>query len=241
MTEKGDWTVKGFIDVYRRIYTISPDTKVLSKIIELMMLPILYEFAAAQGFDVNLASHQNYYPDLSLTAPDGTRFALDIKTTYRRDATHVSGMTLGTFTGYFRDRTGTPNITFPYASYASHLVLGIIYSRVPGVDERATYSIEQLVDIPSVGQDFDFFVQEKYRIASDRPGSGNTRNIGSVTEEKVLIEGRGPFAPLGREIFDDYWMYYMTRDMAHAAELPRPPTAISGSICNIGGCDHDPS
>ena len=34
-TEDGDWVVKGFIDVYKNIYTISTDTKVISKIIEL--------------------------------------------------------------------------------------------------------------------------------------------------------------------------------------------------------------
>lgn len=31
-TNDGDWVVKGFIDVYKNIYTISNDTKVISKI-----------------------------------------------------------------------------------------------------------------------------------------------------------------------------------------------------------------
>jgi len=30
-TSVGDWVVKGFIDVYRNIYTVSVDTKVVSK------------------------------------------------------------------------------------------------------------------------------------------------------------------------------------------------------------------
>ena len=34
-TEDGDWIVKGFIDVYKKIYTISVDTKVVSKVIEI--------------------------------------------------------------------------------------------------------------------------------------------------------------------------------------------------------------
>lgn len=33
MTPEGQWVVKGFIDIYRNIYTISTDTKVVSKII----------------------------------------------------------------------------------------------------------------------------------------------------------------------------------------------------------------
>ena len=31
-TQKGDWVVKGFIDIAKNIYTISADTKVVSKI-----------------------------------------------------------------------------------------------------------------------------------------------------------------------------------------------------------------
>jgi len=38
-----------------------------------------------------------------------------------------------------------------------------------------------------------------------------------------LVAGRGPFAELGESVFDDYWMYYMTSDMARAVDLPHPP------------------
>jgi hypothetical protein len=44
-TDMGDWVVKGFVDVYRNIYTISVDTKVVSKIIELMLFPVISQFA----------------------------------------------------------------------------------------------------------------------------------------------------------------------------------------------------
>ncbi|MGB9738313.1 type II restriction endonuclease [Chloroflexus sp.] len=60
-------------------------------------------------------------------------------------------------------------------------------------------------------------------MASDRPGSGNTKNIGSVMEIGKLVHGSGPFASLGEDVFDDYWMYYLTEDMARAAKLKRPP------------------
>lgn len=36
--EAGEWTVKGFIDIYRNVYTISPDTKIISKILEIHLL-----------------------------------------------------------------------------------------------------------------------------------------------------------------------------------------------------------
>ena len=32
----------------------------------------------------------------------------------------------------------------------------------------------------------------------------------------------GTFADLGEDIFNDYWMYYLTHDMARTAELPKP-------------------
>ena len=37
-TKDNDWIVKGFIDVGKNVYTITNDTKVVSKIIE-MLLP----------------------------------------------------------------------------------------------------------------------------------------------------------------------------------------------------------
>ena len=58
------------------------------------------------------------------------------------------------------------------------------------------------------------FVQEKWRIAIDRPGSGNTKNIGSVSSIEDLINGNGTFAGLGENVFDDYWINYLTPDMA---------------------------
>ena len=67
-----------------------------------------------------------------------------------------------------------------------------------------------------------FFAQPKYRVATSRPGSGNTKNIGSVTGVKDLVEGTGSFAELGEPVYDDYWMFYLTRDMAEALKVKRP-------------------
>jgi len=225
-TDDGEWIVKGFIDIARRIYTISMDTKVISKIMELLLFPDLCRFAETYGLKMVLAAHQNHYPDISFVDADGHRFALDVKSTYRVSETRIreGGMTLGAYTGYFRQRDSAKNATFPYGSYLVHVVLGVIYSRTEGeVDERRVYRLEELADITSVVRDFVFFAQEKYRIASDQPGSSNTRNIGSVADIGTLVEGRGPFADLGEEVFDDYWMFYLNRDMARLAELPRPP------------------
>lgn len=65
--------------------------------------------------------------------------------------------------------------------------MGIIYSSSEKMDERKTYTLEQLNEITAVAKDFSFFVQEKWKIATDRPGSGNTKNIGSITNIEDLI------------------------------------------------------
>jgi len=229
-TDKGDWTVKGFIDIYKRVYTISIDTKVLSKVLELLMFPVFSRFAEENGYKIVLAKAQNHYPDLSLVslADESQRFAVDIKTTYRtgldkNGRMRVSGMTLGTFGGYFRIRDKPVSSTFAYNQYARHYVLGVVYSRVENIDERTVYGIENLDDIPSVAHDFQFFMQEKYRIASDSPGSGNTKNIGSTKYLDRLVNGTGVFSKLGIAVFDDYWMHYRTRSMAREEGFEVPP------------------
>jgi len=51
-TDKGDWVVKGFIDIAKNIYTISIDTKVISKIMELLIFPNICAFAEKNGFKI---------------------------------------------------------------------------------------------------------------------------------------------------------------------------------------------
>jgi hypothetical protein len=198
------------------------DTKVVSKIIELMLFPVISRFAAEYNYKMVLSEYQNHYPDISFIAPDEMKIALDLKSTYRVDAETVNGFTLGAFTGYFRQRQSTKNITFPYEQYAAHFVLGVVYSRSEAIDERRVYMLDELQDIVSVVKNFTFVLQEKWRIASDRPGSGNTKNIGSVRDIRALVEGSGPFAPHGKEVFDDYWMNYLTEDMARAIDSSIP-------------------
>ncbi len=230
-TETGEWVIKGFIDVYRSIYTISVDTKVVSKIVELMLFPLISQFAKDNNLSMILSQYQNHYPDVTFVDHDGTKIALDIKSTYRTGPNTVNGFTLGAFTGYFRDRHSSKNTTFPYATYDAHLVLGVIYSRTDSViDERRIYRLEELADIVSVVRDFEFLVQEKWRIGGENPGSGNTKNIGSVVHIKSLIEGSGPFVPYGEKVFDDYWMNYLTLDMARAIDSPVPFRNLIGYL-----------
>lgn len=223
-TPTGDWAVKGFIDIAKNIYTISVDTKVISKIIELMMFPVLEKFAKENNYQMIFSAEQNHYPDVTFITPKGEKIALDLKSTYRNDNGSVSGFTLGAFTGYFRHRDSSKNITFPYQEYSKHYILGAIYTKQEEkIDERNIYTIDDLEKILSVVKDFDFIVQEKYRIAKDRPGSGNTKNIGSCVKIEELRNGNGPFSEYGVKIFDDFWMHYMTNEMAKSGGLAEPP------------------
>jgi hypothetical protein len=213
-TKDGQWTVKGFIDVYKTIYTISSDTKIVSKILEIHLFSQILQFAIDNGFRVIPAEHQNHYPDISFVhiKDEKIKFAVDFKTTYRNPSKpHLcNGFTLGSHGEYFVNKTSTKNITFPYGSYLGHFCLGIIYDRVEGatIDETKAYTIDALPSINSVAKNFQFFAVEKWRIASDKGGSGNTANIGSIKNISDIIKGDGMFSKLGESWFDDYWMNY---------------------------------
>ena len=64
-TDEGGWIIKGFSDVYRRIYTISVDTKLVSKVLELLLFPMFVEFAKKYELEMELSPQQNFYPDLT--------------------------------------------------------------------------------------------------------------------------------------------------------------------------------
>lgn len=137
-TEDGQWTIKGFIDMYKNIYTISSDTKIVSKILEIHLFPQILKFAEQHEYAIVLPEHQNYYPDLSfIDHHDPTiKFAVDFKTTYRlpHAKDYCNGFTLGSHGEYFTTRTSRKNIQFPYSEYLGHYCLGIIYSRAVNRD-----------------------------------------------------------------------------------------------------------
>lgn len=202
---------------------------------EIHLFPQILQFAEENNFSIVLAEHQNWYPDLSFVSKEDAtiKFAVDLKTTYRDPnfPGHVNGFTLGSHGAYFKDRTSSKNIQFPYSEYLGHFCLGIIYSRTDGKDldeteiikvkelddktvepkrigHRKVTKVESLRSIASVIKDFQFFICEKWQLASDRQGSGNTANIGSITFIEDIIKGNGVFAGLGEDWFDEYWMNY---------------------------------
>ncbi len=214
IAQDNEWTVRGFIDIFKNIYTISSDTKVVSKILELHLFPHFLSFAEQNGYELELASCQNWYPDMTfISKADPTiMFAVDLKTTFRlkERPEYCNGFTLGSHGEYFADRTSSKNIQHPYSEYSGHFCLGIIYSRTDLSRDQEThlYSVDELESIPSVAKDFLFFAEEKWKIASDKSGSGNTANIGSIRCIADMLAGNGVFAKAGEALFDDYWINY---------------------------------
>ncbi|WRC77244.1 EcoRV family type II restriction endonuclease [Helicobacter pylori] len=211
-TQLGDWKIKGFIDIDKNIYTISSDTKIISKILEIQLFPKFKTFAKKNGYEIIIAEKQNWYPDLSFVCEKNPniKFAVDIKTTYRLDDClgFCNGFTLGSHGEYFRNRASTKNIQFPYSHYLAHICLGILYTRSAssGIDETEILQLKKLDNITSVIKDFIFFAEEKWKIASDKGGSGNTANIGSIQYIDDILQGNGMFKNLGEQIFDEYWI-----------------------------------
>ena len=216
------WTIRGFIDVFKNIYTISADTKIVSKILELHLFPHFLGFAERTGYKIELAACQNWYPDLTFVHrqnPD-IKFAVDLKTTYRVEAYpgFCNGFTLGSHGEYFVDRTSTKNIQYPYGQYSGHFCLGIIYSRaeLPEDEEFRVYTVDDIASIPAVIRSLTFFAEEKWRIASDKGGSGNTANIGSIRYIPDILAGNGTFAKAGEAYFDDYWANFGKMEVTDA-------------------------
>lgn len=208
----GDWKIKGFIDIEKSVYTISSDTKIISKILEIQLFPKFKEFADQNGYEIILAEMQNWYPDLSFVNKRNPKikFAVDIKTTYRLENYDgfCNGFTLGSHGEYFRNRTSTKNIQFPYSEYSSHICLGVLYTRAlsTDIDETNIFQLTELDKINSVIKDLVFFAEEKWKISSDKGGSGNTANIGSIQYIDDILRGNGVFKNLGEKTFDEYWI-----------------------------------
>lgn len=221
--KNNQWTIKGFIDIFQNIYSITADTKIVSKVLEIHLFPRFLEFAEKNGYELVLAEHQNWYPDISFVSKKDSqiKFAVDLKTTYILNdyPDHCNGFTLGSHGAYFIEREKSKNIQYPYNEYLGHYCLGIIYSRteLDKLEETKIYNLSEIEKIPSVINNFTFFAIEKWKIASDKSGSGNTANIGSVQKISDIIAGNGVFKNLGEEWFDDYWMNYgkiYTKDAA---------------------------
>ena len=210
----GFYEVCGIIDRESRIYPLGSDTKVLSTIFELIARPVIFQLAEEYGFHVIEPKSQNHYPDFTLLKSeiDKKKIAIDVKTTYRK-SNKTFNYTLGGYTSFIRKGNERKNIVFPFNEYAEHWVIGFVYDRIitkKSADSHI-FNVSDLGKIPLPFANVDFFVQEKWRISSDRAGSGNTTNIGSITATlEDFHQGKGVFE--SEEEFLAYWRGYAKTD-----------------------------
>lgn len=180
-----DFEILGFISKTGKIYKLKTDTKVLSSLFEMLSVDFIQKLA--EGNTVIEPDKQNYYPDFTIKSEKGN-IAIDVKTTYKQKS---NGFTLGSYTSFLRNNT--KNIVFPYDSYIKHYVLGFIYER--DVSGETPY------------KNVEVFFQEKWKIAGKRPGSGNTKNIGSIKGDIDTFKNPIPVFASCKE-FEEYWRNY---------------------------------
>jgi len=206
-----EFDICGVVNRAGGVYPLGTDTKVLSTVFELISRPAVFAVANALGYKVVEPESQNHYPDFTLMRDPGdpAKLAVDVKTTYRRPGSERFSYTLGGYTSFIRIGNETKNIAYPFGEYAGHWVIGFVYNRAEERREapRHRYTLEELERVPPPFTDVEFFVSEKWKIASDRAGSGNTTNIGSIRGTiGDFRQGSGPFA--SEEEFLSYWRAY---------------------------------
>ena len=192
------YSLCGVVDRWARVYPLGTDTKVISTLFELVTRQAVETYATESGLLLVEPPKQNHYPDFTLMRNDDDheKIALDVKTTYRDNSQSRFKYTLGSYTSYIHPETEHKNIVFPYSQYREHWIIGFVYRRTG--EKRAAdgriYSFDTLGQIPVAFDDVEVFMQEKWRIAGTRPGSGNTANIGSIYGTLAdFTEGRGVF------------------------------------------------
>ena len=208
-----EWGIVGILTKNGNVYTLSYDSKILSGIFEIFCEPIVSQIAAENGLVVEKSS-QNSYPDFTLFNPDlpSQKIAVEVKSTYRQytkdGIIKKFGYTLGSYRSFLRDPKGKKGILYPYHQYKKHWIIGFLYSRNSSCTDTEIRKIIEASNLQSPYSDIQYFVQEKYKIAGEKPGSGNTTNIGSIKSNNIedFQNGLGPFK--SHEDFESYWRKY---------------------------------
>lgn len=207
---KINFNVYGILDAENQIHTLGTDSKIIGRIFEMFTQPVLLKIAEMHNLKLETPASQTLYPDFIMlqNADSQDKIAIDVKTTYIDNDNSKIKFTLGSYGSYMRNNT--KNIAYKYTDFKKHYVIGFVYKRNGSAQEsyKYDYKFKDMVTFPYY--DVKYFIQEKYKIAGDKPGSGNTENIGSLATSNFedLQAGNGPFNILGQDAFELYWRYY---------------------------------
>lgn len=195
------------------VYTLSYDSKILSGIFEIFCEPIINEIAGEKDLVIE-KSAQNIYPDFTLYSAEepNRKLAIEEKSTYRKYNKKGEllkfSFTLGSYRSFLRDASGRKGILYPYKKYSEHWIIGFLYSRNPDCRKTEIRKIIEASSLQSPYTDIEYFVQQKFRIAGRKPGSGNTTNIGSFKSNDINDFRQGKFGFESQEEFEKYWRNY---------------------------------
>lgn len=206
-----NYGVCGIVDQRGNVYPLGFDTKVLSTVFEILCKPAVMSTAQKLNLEVVEQAKQNHYPDFTLmkSENDIEKIAIDVKTTYRRHDNAKFKYTLGSYTSFIKNEHPRKNITYPFNEYSMHFVIGFVYNRASRnvLRDKYRYEISEIAKISPPFNNVKVFVQEKWKIAGDKPGSGNTANIGSISGHfQDFVSGNSPF--LNEKEFLEYWKGY---------------------------------
>lgn len=173
-------------------YKLGYDSKIISKIYEVIIIENLKKLLDDKGFEYIENEIQNKYPDFIIISKihKDKYYAVDIKSTYLKKKTEINGFTLGTYKGYFKDRKSLKSIVKPYKNFIKHFCICIIYSRT----DKKKIPVDYII------------IREKWEIARNSSGSGNTCNIGSIKLLSDLLNNKPYFT--SEDEFNSFWLNY---------------------------------
>lgn len=199
-----EWELLGFVNEAQSVYTFGHDSKIIGRLFEVISEPVLQRVADKLNLSLKFSLSQTVYPDFYFENERGRRIAIDIKSTYRRNR---NSFTQGSFTSYLRDNT--KNIDGNYSLYDKHYIIMFLYDREEH-PSAGVYTTGDLSKIVAAYKNVEVAVMEKYRVGGDKPGSGNTDNIGTFRSKdfEAFSYGAGPFSFLGKDVYENYWRNY---------------------------------
>lgn len=197
------WEVVGLLLEDQSVIDVPSDSRAISAIFEELVVERIKPIARRYRCVLEEGGGREY-PDITLRDIPGFKgkIAIDVKTSRKKSANTIGGFTIGTYLGYFRTpdkKVGT--IRYPYGDYAQHWTVGLCYEF-----ERYEEKVGDVVEKKFRITDIEVIIQEKWRIASRRTGSGTTKHIRSITNIGDLKAGRGAFR--SQEEFLEYWRDY---------------------------------
>ena len=172
-------------------YKLGNDSKIISKIYEVIIIEKLKKLLDDNCFKYIENDIQNKYPDFIIISQiqEEKYYAVDIKSTYLKTSSEINGFTLGTYKGYLKDRESLKSIVKPYKNFTKHFCICVIYTRT---DTKIPVN--------------NIIIREKWEIARNGCGSGNTCNIGSIKLLSDLLDNNPYFS--SEDEFNTFWLSY---------------------------------